>query len=220
MLAERLAIRFKDQNITMGYGIGPLPFEVRTWAIDVHEHATTMAVCSGTTIAGSKEGLVVFIPETGDYQDQEKEQRIRQVGNPEYDSRNILDVGCLGHMAYTVSIDAGHGQIQLWDLETKAASHWVGIDSGGHPGMAFVAVGSKSGDQLLSLGDLDVRLWAVKNGQLKLVAKHFVSGSAQSQAFAAAALDSGDFIYWDGARIWKYPGNGGDPTLYAGKKTN
>jgi len=80
------------------------------------------------------------------------------------------------------------------------------------------AVASASGKQLLSLGDGDVRLWSVENKQLKLIAKHFLNGRTEIQAFATVALKSGDFVFWDGAHLWRYPGDGGTPTLYAGSK--
>ena len=215
-LSESLIFQFADRNIVIDLKIGPVPFEIgHGWIVGEDLHATALGVCDGIIIAGAEEGSVVLTPEVGD---QDREQRIRQVGNREQDIRSILDVGCLPkNLAYTVSFDTGYGQIQLWDLNTKAVLDYVGLDSSGHPGMAFVAVGSTSGEQLLSLGDGDVRIWSIEHKHLKLLSRYFVQGSTQRQAFAAAALSSGDFIVWDGARLWRYVGGGDRPTLYAGK---
>ena len=214
-LGDTLVFQFKDRNFTISKSIGkPLLDTGKGWLVGDHVLPTALAACEGILVAGVDEGTVFFIPEVGD---QIKEQRFRQVGDPNRDTRSVLYAGCLGGgMAYTVSFDTGNGQIQLWDLKTKAAVHSVGFGSGGHPGMAFSAIASRSGKQLLSVGDGDVRLWTVEDAHLKLVAKYFHNDGFRNRSFAAAALDSGDFVFWHGGRLWKYLATGGDPVLYAG----
>jgi hypothetical protein len=196
----------------------PPPFEVRYWNMGEHaSDATALAACEGWVIAGTEHGLVTFNPENGD---SEKERRVRQLGDSDRGVKSVLDIGCLRNgLAYSVSFDAGNGQLQLWDLSTRAALHTVGYLSDGHPGMAFAAVAGKSGTHLLSLGEGDIRLWSIENRRLKLIAEHAGNFAAQHQAFAATALTSGDFLYWDGKGVWRIPVDGSDPVLYAGRRT-
>jgi WD40 repeat protein len=177
------------------------------------KEVTALASCSGTLIAGGADGYVGLLQESAaDSQD----LRLRQVGEGSEGIRSILDAGCLNNeYAYTVSFEAGHGQIQLWNLLRRTASSWVGSDTKGHPGMAFVAVPSAKGDLLLSTGDHDVRLWDVTAGKLNLKVSHFFDVS-EPQSFAAGALKDGDFVYWDGSRLWRIPSSGALPILYAG----
>jgi hypothetical protein len=142
-LVEWLRVQFKDRNLTFEQKIGPTKIKIiGRWTIEGY-HATALAACSGTLIVGVREGAVVLVPEAGN---QERDQRIRQVGDPGRRYRSILDAACLGgEFGFTVSEDAGNGQIQLWDLATRAASHRIGYENGGHAGMAYTAVAARSG---------------------------------------------------------------------------
>ena len=213
-LTDYFEFMFKDKNIMIWRKNGEHPITVgRTWTGgESVYHPTALAVCKGWLIIGTEKGVVNFIPETGD----PTSERFRQVSNQDKTYRSILDAGCLGpNLAYTVSEDASN-QIQIWDLDTRAAVSWVGADHLGHPGVALAGVAAKSGAQLLSLGDFDVRLWSIENKKLKLISKYYPE--TRKQIFAGVALLSGDFIVWDGVRFWKIPRNGGPAVYYAGKK--
>lgn len=215
--SNNLVFQFVDRNFTVVRKIGALriPVTVR-WPVGESLSATALAVCRGTMIAGTEEGRVAFAPEVGD---QVADGRLRVVAKENDGIRSILDAGCLGiNHAYTVSFDAGNGQLQLWDLKTKSALDWVGLESGGHPGMAFAAVPSKSGATLLSIGDGDVRLWNVGGQKLRLIAKHYPRMRGRHRSFAAAALGGGGFLYWDGARILRLTESGEEPLLFAGRR--
>jgi hypothetical protein len=156
MLTDSLVFEFKDRNFTLGKKIGPLGFDTgKNWVVGESKQATALAACNGWIIAGTDDGFVYFIPEDGDVS---KDQRRRKVGNPDRQIRSILDASCLQpDFAYTVSFDAGNGQIQ--------------------------------------------------NGKLSLIAKYYVEGLGRREIFAAAPLDSGGFIFWDGVHVMKVVGD-------------
>jgi WD40 repeat protein len=189
----------------------------RSWPLSERDlHPTALTVCGSTIITGTEEGFVSF-NSTTDMTDAER--RLRQIGTSDEDGvQNVIDAGCIGSdMAFTVAFQSANGQIQLWDLTAKAMLDSVGYDSDGHPGMAFAAVGSRSGKYLLSLGDGDIRLWSLEGRKLKLLRPFELSMNEQSQAFAVAATEDDGFIYWDGSRVWMLSANSVEPTLFAGE---
>jgi len=215
-LNEFIAFQFKDHNFTVTQKTEPPSLRSEgEWVPETTFQPSALAACDGWVIVGSVEGYVEFIPED---LNKKKDRRIRQVGDQKADTRSVLDAGCIGeNLAYTVSFDTGHGQIQLWDISKQIATSWVGLDSDGHPGMAYVAVPSRDGTRLMSLGDGDVRLWAVDNNKLSLVSKYYLDERSENQIFSAVALASGDFVFSSGPRLWLVPADGGDKRLYAGR---
>ncbi len=208
-VAESMAYHFSDGlvinkavDISKGNIIG-------SWVSGENPHETALALCNDVLVVGSQEGVVAFIPTKGEASD----FRYRQVGETDRELRAILDAGCLGaDLAYTVSIEAGNGQLQLWDLETMAAVDVVDGANDGHFGMALSAVAGKDNEQLLSLGDGDARLWSVLDNKLVLRATHFFE---TGERLSAMSVHEG-FLLWDGATVWKLGKDGGDPTWYAG----
>jgi hypothetical protein len=216
-LSDDITFQFKDHNLTVTNKLNePMSLKLAgSWAAEDTFQPSALAACNGWVLVGSVEGYVEFIAEENS---SDKEHRIRQVGDQKRETRGILDAGCVGdNFAFTVSFDTGHGQIQLWDMATQAATSWVGLGSNGHPGMAYAAVPSRDGTKLLSLGDGDVRLWAISNKKLTLVSKYYLDSDQESQIFSAVCLESGDFIFSDGRRLWRIPANGGEKSLYAGR---
>lgn len=204
---------FKDNNIVFWQKNDNRPVKIdRTWNLD-GLHPTTLTVCGGWLIVGSKEGSVKFIPETGDA----TKVRLRQVvSKQDNDYRSILDIGCLGsNLAYTVSEDASN-QLLLWNLDTQAVVSSMDAGNFGHRGMAFVGVPSKSGSHLLTLGDADIRLWSIDNNKLKLVSRYYPE--TKEAMFTGLTLSSGDFVAWDGETFWRVPFHGGPAAYYAGKR--
>lgn len=213
-LADTLTFQFKDHNMVVSQRAEDPAIKVDNWVTSSSFHPTALASCDGWSLVGSKEGYVEFIHEVADA---DKDRRLRMVNEQKDEDRDILDAGCLGDkLAYTVSVESSHGQIQLWDMARKVAVAWAGSDTGGHPGMAFTALPSRNSTRLLSLGDGDARLWNVENQKLALVAKYYLPTDREEQLFSAVSLDSGDFVVSDGRRLWRIPGSGGDKSLYAG----
>lgn len=217
--SDSLVFQFADSNLTINRKTQAPSFTVSVrWSVGESLHATALAVCSGTMLAGTEEGRVAIAPEVGD---RAAEGRLRVVASSNNEVRSILDAGCLGSRhAYTVSFDAGNGQIQLWDLATKAALDSVGLRNGGHPGMAFAAVASLSGSSLLSVGDGDIRLWKIEDSKLRLVAKRYPGRIGGERLFAAAALTGGGFLYWDGAHVLKVDERDGGLSYFAGPQSD
>ena len=215
-LSEHIVFEFKDHNFFTSIKSGPPSVSLEgEWTTEPSWQPSTVAACGGWLIVGSKEGYVEFIPEAKNL---DKDRRLRQVGDQKRDPRNVIDAGCINDkLAYTVSFDTGHGEIQLWDVVSRNALSWVGLESNGHPGMAYVAAASASGEELLSLGDVDVRLWKISERKLTLLSKYFLEyGAEESQHFAVVSLGSGDFVLSDGQRLWRVPSDGGEESVYAG----
>jgi hypothetical protein len=168
-LTDGMTFQFKDHNLTIWKKSDPPSLRLQgEWPTQDTFKPSAIAACDGWIIVGSEEGYVEFISEGSQ---KEADRRIRQVANQSSKTRAILDAGCVGNgLAFTVSFDAGHGQIQLWDTGTQVATNWVELASNGHPGTAYVAVASGDGTRLLSLGAGDARLWAIQDKILSLVA--------------------------------------------------
>jgi hypothetical protein len=203
---------FKDNNIVFWRKNDNSPIKTSgKWKVDVR-HPTTLAVCKDWLMVGSEEGIINFVPETGD----PTKAILRQVSKQDRDQRSILDAGCLGpNLAYTVSEDASR-QILIWDLDTQAVVSSVSADKFGHPGIALAGVPAKSGTQFLSVGDIDIRLWSIQNKKLKLVSRYYPE--TREIMFTGAARSSGDFVVWDGETFWQIPSNGGPAVYFGGKK--
>jgi hypothetical protein len=215
VLEEGKWFHFADSKVAAWVRGDPPRFGVQNLSSgnDLTHYATALAVCSGWIIAGFADGMVVFFPETGDTR---RDRRIRKSTKKAGEFDKILDLGCLSSdFAYSISEDARR-QIMLWDLKTKSVIQEIEAGKGGHPGIAFVAIGARSGKHLVSLGDLDIRLWSVDNNALKLVAKY--GRQMGPSSFAVAELRSGDFIVWDGVRVLRVPLEGGPLVHYAGPK--
>lgn len=211
-LTDFFDFMFQDNNIVFTQKNPERPVKIdKTWGVD-KLHPTSLAVCGEWLIVGSKEGAVKFIPETGD----SAKARLRQVSKQENADRSILDVGCIGpNLAYSVSEDAS-SQVLLWDLDNQGVVSSMHAGNFGHRGMAFVGVASRSGSHLLTLGEPDIRLWAIENRKLKLVSRYYPE--TKEPLFTGLPLSSGDFVVWDGQTFWRIPSNGGPPVYYAGKK--
>jgi len=214
-LSDGFYFMFKDKNSAFwkkheGRSIAINGAWNGTWTEGLH-YPSALAVCNGWLIVGYEEGTVNFIPEAID----PTKEKLRRVSKQDAKDRSILDAGCLGpNLAYTISEDASN-QIQIWDLKTAAAVSWVN-SSIGHPGLALAGIAAKSGMQLLSLGDFDVRLWSIENKKMKLLSRYYPK--TPKLMLTGAALLSGDFVVWYGTRFWKIPHDGGPATYYAGKR--
>jgi hypothetical protein len=213
-LTDFFEFMFKDKNIVSWRKSDYHPIAIGgTWDADIH-HPTAMAVCKGWVVVGTEEGIVHFVPEYG----KSINALRREASRKDTESRSILDTGCIGpNLAYTVSEDFKN-QILIWDLNTGAVVSSAADDRQGHPGMALAVIAPKSGTELLSLGDFDIRLWSIEKGELKLVSRYYPG--TQTLMHSGATLLSGDFVVWDGTRFWQIPRKGGPAVYYAGEKAN
>lgn len=194
----------------------PLMQNVGRWYLNgssnLPNSTTALAHCSGRLVLGTYGGQVAFIPTSPD----ESGTKIRNVSSNRDGSEMILDVGCVGaSRAFSVTLDSGNGQIQLWNMENMSVIGSVMIEADGHPGMAFTAVSSADGSEMMSLGDHDVRLWRLEENGLSLVKAHYFDGP-ESQSFVGTELDELNFVYWDGEGLWIIPKDGSQPQSYAG----
>jgi hypothetical protein len=180
---------------------------------DEERPVSALAVCNGTLMTGHDDGTIAF--EAFPKHDPDAE-RIRRVQDDSAEFRSFLDVGCLGNdYAYSVTWEGAHGQVQLWNLATRAMVDEFGGNSHGHPGMAFSGIASTDARHFMSVGDLDVRLWTVAAGKFAFVGQHFLHESDTS-SYSGAVLSGEEFISWDGIRLWRIPFNGAAPSVYAG----
>ena len=202
--SEAIAIWHELRNVTS---------EVLMLGEEEERPVTAVAVCKNTIISGHKDGTITFkaYPKA-----EPDEERIRRLEADEKEIKQILDLGCLNaQFAYSITFEGAHGQAQLWDLSTQALSDEFGADTRGHPGAALSGVASQDGSHLMTVGDFDVRVWKVSSGGFTFVARHFLRERGAT-SYSGAVLPNGDFVTWDGQRLWQVPTTGGDPILYAG----
>ena len=174
---------------------------------------SAVTICGKTLIAGHEDGTLTF--QSYPAHDQES-LRIRRIHDDGTEFQSILDVGCIGtDLAFSVTWYGAHGQAQVWDLSSMALIDEFGIGSTAHPGMAYSAVASADAAHLMTVGDLDIRLWTIKNAKLGFMATHWLH-TPSTTSYSGAALPTGDFLAWDGVRIWQIPPDGRAPRVYAG----
>lgn len=208
---------FKDENFGVNVKGEHVPFaEMLLLPTYERERQSALAICGAKTIVGTDGGTVYFVPTEGDWHTDGRMRRLRSDGEPEWGS-GVLDAGCLGSgLAYTITSPGSFGQVQLWDLETGALIDKVDTDEDGFPLFTFQAVASTDGKRLLGLGDTHLHVWSVENRHLVVLGRQLTGPLGNHRA--AAALPDGDFLLFDGERLWTLTADGKSKTLFAGEQ--
>jgi hypothetical protein len=216
MLSNWRSMFFADENFVMERKVDDTPVSFAKKLVlptDERARQTAVAICGAKTIIGTNDGTVYFLPTEGNWKE---EFRMRRLRGDRDRITSVLDVGCLGStLAYTVTVPGQYGQVQLWDLQKNVLVDSVDTDGNGLPLYTYRAIPSADGRRLLALGDTHLRVWSVETGHLVQLGRQLMASF--DDLSAATALLDGDFLLFDGYRLWTVSADGKSKTLFAGK---
>ncbi len=186
--------------------LGPYLVKAKLHSFDVHipnDVVSALAVCdSAMFLVGTSKGRFAAFQTSGSTAQDSKLLYEREVNEPSASYPQISGVACAksGYGASIVFLEGENGQIQLWNTKSGQVLDLISQDGPGHPGVGKGVAFDVSGEFLLSTGDLDIRLWRVRDEKLEPLATAFVgSGTMNPEAVASPdgtfALAIGDAVF-------------------------